>query len=74
VYTLLQRAGTDLSASHEIVVAARSLDALWVQFETDDTAVLDGLIATSSESDYSTDLPAEILCLVNAAKSIARKY
>lgn len=55
----------------ELQIAVTTLDDLWSQFETADENVLDGLIQIGAEKEYTSDMPAEMLAIINAIKAIA---
>lgn len=70
IYELAKRAETNRAIVREAVVAVKTLDSLWTKFEQEDEQVLDGMIQLCTESEYSPDLPAEVLSLIHAAKAI----
>ncbi|XP_008188329.1 uncharacterized protein LOC100568780 [Acyrthosiphon pisum] len=69
--SLAKLAKTDTGLMDELHVAAATLDDLWAQFETADNDVLDKLLEINAESEYSAELPAEVLSIINAITAIA---
>jgi len=71
INSLAQRAKDDPSFMDELHVAASTLDDLWKQFEAADNDVLDSLLEINAEIEYSAELPAEVLSIINATTAIA---
>ncbi|KAL4103365.1 hypothetical protein QTP88_018742 [Uroleucon formosanum] len=69
--SLAKRAKNDPNLMDELHIAAATLDDLWAQFEAADNDVLDSLLEINAESEYSAELPAEVLSIINAITAIA---
>ncbi|CAI6351883.1 unnamed protein product [Macrosiphum euphorbiae] len=69
--SLAKRAKIDPSLMDELHIAAATLDDLWAQFEAADNDALDSLLEINAESEYSPELPAEVLSIINAITAIA---
>jgi len=68
---LALRAKDDPKLTDELQVETATLDDLWAQFEAADNDVLDGLLEINAEVEYSAELPAEMLSVINATTAIA---
>ncbi|KAL5239697.1 hypothetical protein ACI65C_007107 [Semiaphis heraclei] len=68
---LAVRAKDDPNLMDELQVSTSTLDDLWAQFEAADNDVLDGLLEINAEGEYSAELPAEVLSVINATTAIA---
>jgi len=64
------RALLDSTLASDFKHAAVDLDALWIQFRTEDDSVLNHLIDLGELEGYSPDLPGEVRNLVTSSKSI----
>lgn len=71
VNSLAKRVKDDPGLMDELHIAAATLDDLWAQFEAADSDVLDSLLEINAESEYSAELPAEVLSIINATTAIA---
>lgn len=74
-----------IRAVHELVMRARSepivvptllanmadLDVFRSQFRTEDDAVLECLIDSGQQADYSHDLPPQVRALINECRSVS---
>lgn len=69
--SLAKRAKNDPGLMDELHIAAATLDDLWAQFEAADNDVLDSLLEINAETEYSAELPAEVLSIINAITAIA---
>jgi len=71
IHRLALRVNNEPNVIDEFQIAVIALDNLWSQFETADDDVLDGLLQLNAEREYSSDMPAEVLAIINATKAIA---
>ncbi|XP_008178701.1 uncharacterized protein LOC103307950 [Acyrthosiphon pisum] len=69
--SLAKRAKNEPGLMDELHIAAATLDDLWAQFEAADNDVLDSLLEINAEIEYSAELPAEVLSIINAITAIA---
>lgn len=73
IHDLAIRSKDDVGLVGELRVAVPLLDDLWAQFEAADNDSLDGLIEIGAESEYSAELPAEVLSLIRVTTAIASR-
>jgi hypothetical protein len=71
VHVLAVRVDSNPSVSVVFLANVNDLDVFWSQFKAEDDSVLDYLIATSHQDQYSTDLPSEVRALINECRAIA---
>lgn len=74
IYDLSKRAKEHPESIDELQIAVVTLDELWAQFETADNDVLDGLLQLDAENEYSAELPAEVLSIINSIRAIANRH
>lgn len=74
IHNMALRTADEPSLIDELQVAIVTLDDLKSRFEAADDDVLDSLLQLNGEKDYSPDLPAEVLAIVNATKAIDTRY
>lgn len=72
-HALSLRVPSEPEVISEFLVTASGLDVLWAQFESEDTVILDCLIALDQSSEYSSALTTEVRAALNAAKAAATR-
>jgi len=55
----------------EFMILVADLDALWMQFKSEDENVLDYLIALDKSDEYSIDLEPEVRAIISTSKAVA---
>jgi len=65
------KASTEKEVIPKFLVAARNLNNLWTQFETEDSSILDCMVSLGTYAKYSELLPTEIRELVDESISVA---
>jgi hypothetical protein len=57
----------------EFLVSARDLDSLWLQFKSEDDALLDYLVTLGDHDQYVEGLSAEVRGLIVVSKAVAER-
>ena len=74
IHSLSVKASTNSDVVPKFLVAARNLNSLWTQFESEDSLVLDCMIALGTYAKYNELLPTEIRGIVDDSISIAEAF